>query len=63
MDEEGRQVWPGYNKMISFLLDCFFCYCGLVLVLNLLQFFTPILDEVLEDIEGGRFSVQVNFIQ
>ena len=24
------------------------------------QFFTPILDEVLEDIEGGRFSVQVN---
>ena len=41
----------------------FYCYCGFVVVLNLLQFFTPILDEVLEDIEGGRFSVQVNFIQ
>ena len=35
----------------------------IVIELNILQFFTPILDEVLEDIEGGRFSVQVNFIR
>ena len=30
--------------------------------MEMCQFFTPILDEVLEDIEGGRFSVQVTLV-